>query len=104
MASSAVVKEKEKKDIRVKFNEFINDVIEKGRTSSIKFDPQFLKELETAGKEAREKKSMKPVKIIKNKTLTKPAITQALNLASDIELATTKGMKLDVQRWVKEGK
>ncbi len=104
MARSAVVKEKEKKDMREKFNEFINEVIEKGRTSSIRFDPNFLKELEAAGKEAREKKSMKPVKIIQNKTLTKPAIAQALNLASDIELAATKDIKLDTKKWVKEGK
>ncbi len=93
---------KKKEDIRLKFNKFINDVIEKGKTSSIRFDTKFMKELEEAGKEAR-MKSAKPVKIVESPILNKPAITQALNLGSDLELAATKDVKWNVEKWIKRG-
>lgn len=95
---------KEEEDIRIKFNKFIDNVISKGKTSSVRFDPNFLKELEEAGKEARIMKRAKPVKIVKSKVLTKPAITQSLNLASKLELASTKGEELNIKKWVKGGK
>lgn len=94
----------EKKDIRLKFNEFINNVIEKGKTSSIRFDANFLKELEQAGEESRMKRRAKPVKIMKSKILTKPAITQALNLASSLEVASKEGAPPDFKKWVTGGK
>lgn len=97
-------KKEEKEDIRIKFNKFIDNVITKGKTSSVRFDPKFLKELEQAGKEAQMKKKAKPIKIVQSKVLTKPAITQALNFASDLELAAKKGNELNVEKWVKEGK
>ncbi len=95
---------KEEEDIRIRFNRFIDNVISKGKTSSVRFDPNFLKELEEAGKEAQMVKKAKPVKIVKSKVLTKPAITQSLNLASKLELAATKDAELDVKKWVKGGK
>jgi len=100
---SKLKKPKKKEDIRIKFNKFIDDVIAKGKTSSMRLDANFVKELEQAGKEARFMKKAKPVKITQSKILTKPAITQALNLASDIEMAT-KGAELNIKKWVEGGK
>lgn len=97
-------KKKEEEDIRIKFNKFIDDVIAKGKTSSMKLDANFVKELEKAGEESRYVRRAKPVKIVQSKILTKPAITQALNLASDFEMAATKGAGLNIKKWVEGGK
>jgi uncharacterized protein (DUF1919 family) len=101
--TSAVVKEKKKEDIRKKFNIFLDKLFKKMEEGK-KFSPEFLKEMETLGARERSKRKMKPIKIIKSRVLTKPAITQALNLASDIELAARKEAELDTKKWVTEGK
>lgn len=103
MVKSAVVKKKKKEDIRKKLNMWLDTIFEKASQGK-QFSPEFLKEMEQAGMKAREKREMKPVKIIKNKVLTKPAITQALNLASDLELAVSGDVKINMKKWVKEGK
>lgn len=103
-AGKNLKKTKKKEDIRIKFNKFIDDVISKGKTSSMKLDANFVKELEKAGEEARFVRKAKPVKIVKSKILTKPAITQALNLASDFEMAASKGAELNIKKWVEGGK
>ncbi len=103
MSKSAVVKKKKKEDIRKQLNMWLDTIFEKASQGK-QFSPEFLREMEQAGKEAREKRQMKPVKIIKSRVLTKPAITQALNLASDLELAAGGDVKLNTKKWVKEGK
>jgi hypothetical protein len=102
--SSLKKEKKEEEDIRIKFNKFIDEVISKGKTSSVRFDANFLKELEKAGEESQLMRKAKPVKIIQSKILTKPAITQALNLASNIEMAATKNEELNLKKWVEGGK
>lgn len=104
MARSAMAKKiKKKEDIRKRLNMILDTIFEQAEKGKA-FTPEFLKEMEQAGVEARKKRKLKPVKIIKNRVLTKPAITQALNLASDFELAAGGDVKLDMKKWVKEGK
>lgn len=89
----AVAKKSSKKeeDLRLKFGRLMDFIIKSGRTSSIKFDSNFIKELQQAGMKAREeRKSTKkiPVKIPASKYKDK-AVKEAMKLGAILENAKT---------------
>jgi len=88
-AAMAKKPSKKKEDIRLKFGKLMDFIIKSGRTSSIKFDSNFLKQLHEAGLQAREsRKSTKkiPVKIPASKYKDK-AVKAAMELGALLENA-----------------
>lgn len=93
MATKAAVAKKTPKkkeeDIRIRFGKLMDFIIKSGRTSSIRFDSNFMKELQEAGLKAREtRKSTKkiPVKIPPSKYKDR-AVKAAMRLGALLEKA-----------------
>jgi len=90
VTQAAVAKKTSKKeeDIRLRFGKLMDFIIKSGRTSSIKFDSNFLKQLHEAGAKARESQSTKkiPVKIPESKYKDK-AVKAAMELGTILENA-----------------
>ena len=97
MATKAAVAKKtpkkEEEDIRLKFGKLMDFIIKSGRTSSIKFDSNFIKELQEAGLKARESRTSTkkiPVKIPASKYKDK-AVKAAMELGTILENAKKPG-------------
>ncbi len=99
MATKAAVAKKTPKeteeDLRLKFGKLMDFIIESGKTSSVKFDSNFMRELGLAGLKSREERLKErestkqiPVKIPETKYREK-AVKEAMKLGAILENAKT---------------